>query len=672
MKKVQQAATVLQKNWRSFKARQELKQLKRAQNAAIVIQKHWRGLKARRELTQLKEENNLQQSAIIIQKNWKGFIARKRLILLKNEHKKHLSAIVISKYWKGLIARRELARLKETKRTNQAAMVLQKHWRGLKARRELSRLKIDRKFKLAAILIQKNWRGYKTRKEVAIIREEARVQKAVVLIQNQWRGLKARKELKALKEKKKIEISALVLQKHWRGLRSRKELRKIKEEKRIQAQIVHEQEKLTKCAIKIQAYWRGFRVRKQTIQAFVSIRNRLSIYQTNTSSILTLGFRIKNSLKILKYPCVPIQQIIMALIDMHRVTGLSPECCLIFTREGAIDILYNFIQNCNRSVPHMDLIKFCLQIFINLSKYSQTVEYILQPSGSLSILLNLLQAYQSSNPNIFMDACIIFTLLAQNESIKSYMLNKTECFIRKLVSIHSVLERRASLREKQTSRSSLGNKEQLNSTLGLSSSMLGNQSKKAMVIQFTLTPGWNLVKTTPIELVDPIGALEYLLDTLGVSYESSLAAASSRTPKKAQSLLSLNNNSAKKNRMIPDYVAPLPIKASKIPVSKNQPVDQKKAVRRLYRSIDSKPLAIEEETNFVRMEELTVYNNGEFELEGEQESVCGNESIRSVCSVSTIRSIGNLNNERPKLNSTAISLNTTTTTTVLTKTIKKP
>ena len=108
----------------------------------------------------------------------------------------------------------------------------------------------------------------------------------------------------------------------------------------------------------------------------------------------TLGARIRNSLQILGYPSVSIQQIIIALIDLEKVTRLSPECCRQFTREGAHDILYAFMQNCNRSVPHMDLVKICLQIFINLAKYAETVCDVLSPHFSLAVLSNLIQSYR--------------------------------------------------------------------------------------------------------------------------------------------------------------------------------------------------------------------------------------------------------------------------------------
>ena len=131
------------------------------------------------------------------------------------------------------------------------------------------------------------------------------------------------------------------------------------------------------------------------------------------------------------------------------MTRLSPECCKIFIRNDALGILYNFIAQCNRSVPHMDLIKYCLKIFTNLAKYIETVIYVLEPDKSLFILVNLLVAYQSNNPSIFMDVCVLFILLAQWRTLSEHLLSQKN-FIENLQTIYSKLERRDNLKKKPT------------------------------------------------------------------------------------------------------------------------------------------------------------------------------------------------------------------------------
>lgn len=318
-------------------------------------------------------------------------------------------------------------------------------------------------------------------------------------------------------------------------------------------------------AIKIQSLWRGFMVRKETnhIIGLNKIRDRLSFYiqSSSTSVEQTLGARIHNSLATLSFQNVSIQQIIIALIDLEKVTRLSPECCRRFIREGAPETLYLFMQNCNRSVPHMDLIKLCLQIFINLAKYNETVCQVLQPQTSLSNLINLIQSYQSSNPVIFMDVCVLFILLAQNEPLAAHLLNQ-ETFVKKLQSLHTVLERRVIFKKKSLNYTSvtLSGNANLNtssimpSTSGSSSSNVGNHgntpnllaipNKKGIVsVSFSMTPDWSLQqKKTIIELPDQLSALEYLLNTLNIKYEKEICVTGTKTPIKSKANSLFRNN----------------------------------------------------------------------------------------------------------------------------------
>jgi abnormal spindle-like microcephaly-associated protein len=155
--------------------------------------------------------------------------------------------------------------------------------------------------------------------------------------------------------------------------------------------------RLNKNAIKIQALWRGYTVRKHINQILHTIRTRLSCYVSTS----TLGVRMRNSFHLLGLANVPLQQIIIAFIDLDKVTHLSTECCNTFVQKGAINILYTFLLNCNRSVPHIDLIKLCLKILINLVKYNETVIRIMEPTDSLFILSNLLLSYHTNNPAIY-------------------------------------------------------------------------------------------------------------------------------------------------------------------------------------------------------------------------------------------------------------------------------
>ena len=340
------------------------------------------------------------------------------------------------------------------------------------------------------------------------------------------------------------------------------------------------------------------------------------------------------------------------------MTRLSPECCQIFTRDGALGILYSFIAQCNRSVPHMDLIKDCLKIFTNLAKYSETVVYVLEPDNSLFILVNLLVAYQSSNPSIFMDVCVLFILLAQWSTLSEHLLSQ-ENFIKKLQTIYSTLERRANLKTKSTV-----SNPQLNSTLNAgsasnvcASSTTSSLSKKTASVSFTISPEWSLSKKQSIELVEPLGALEYLLSVLGVRIEPSPAKQPSapKTPKrrslnpakelsaqkkleKAMSIecdLGPNLNEVSKSRKTINRfpTTKTPIKAqsksgSKTSLSKAKNVEPPKAATNVH-SADT--------TDLLTLEEF----------------LC--ESSNESCLIdTTIKSVASFHVDKPKMNSTSI------------------
>jgi abnormal spindle-like microcephaly-associated protein len=174
---------------------------------------------------------------------------------------------------------------------------------------------------------------------------------------------------------------------------------------------------------------------------------RFFLYKINFFKILIClkGARIRTSLGILRHPNHPIQLIMHALTDLDRVTKLSPECCAFFVRERAVDTLYTFILNCNRSVPHMDLVKLCLQVLINLAKYARTQEHVVVRAGgeALSIFMNLLQAYYVSNAHICMSVCVLLIVLVDKYEESRAFVFADKVFVKKLEQIHSTLERRA-------------------------------------------------------------------------------------------------------------------------------------------------------------------------------------------------------------------------------------
>jgi hypothetical protein len=478
--KLSQAATKIQ-HWFSVDMKQRLVFL-RLKRSVLVVQRRFR-------LKFMK----ICKSALVIQSTWRMYCVRRNYLKQMN------AAIFIQQWFRSKCDRLKYLKLK----------------RAIPFIQTRAKIWLNKRHK-AASLIQKSYRMHVFRKHMRAYRQSA------VKLQHWHRSMHLRYVF--LKQKRaiiKIQARARV----FLAMRLLNEKR-IEYERRVAQEKYVRQ--MNRFATKIQAYWRGYMVRKSTSHLINGIRNRLSIYIQSGN---TLGSRIHNSLKILRYPCVPIQQLITALSDLDKVTRLSPECCLLFTREGALNILYTFISSCNRSVPHMDLIKYCVQIFTNLAKYNETQGFILEPTNSLSILLDLLQAFHTSNPNIFMDVCVLFIILAQNDRIADAILSHEGC-VKKLQTIYQILERRACIRMQKQQQNQmvstiiaskdqlLTNSASLNTTYSKAPTCSSN-GKKVMTVTFTFAPEWNLnKKDANIQLLEPLGALEYLVNTLDLDFKS--------------------------------------------------------------------------------------------------------------------------------------------------------
>ena len=57
---------------------------------------------------------------------------------------------------------------------------------------------------------------------------------------------------------------------------------------------------------------------------------------------------------------------LVVVVDV--ATRLSPRCCERLVEVNAVHVVYRLIQSCNRSLPHMELIKYAANVLLNLVK----------------------------------------------------------------------------------------------------------------------------------------------------------------------------------------------------------------------------------------------------------------------------------------------------------------
>ena len=59
-------------------------------------------------------------------------------------------------------------------------------------------------------------------------------------------------------------------------------------------------------------------------------------------------------------------------------TRLSWVCCEKMVSVNAVTVLYRLVRSCNRSLPHMEIIKYTVNIMLNLAKvtYDKNIDPI--------------------------------------------------------------------------------------------------------------------------------------------------------------------------------------------------------------------------------------------------------------------------------------------------------
>lgn len=50
------------------------------------------------------------------------------------------------------------------------------------------------------------------------------------------------------------------------------------------------------------------------------------------------------------------------------VTRLSEVCCQQVVRDGALPVIFKVIKKCNRSLPHLEVIKYSISILFNVAQ----------------------------------------------------------------------------------------------------------------------------------------------------------------------------------------------------------------------------------------------------------------------------------------------------------------
>ncbi|NXO14867.1 ASPM protein, partial [Oriolus oriolus] len=544
--KVKESTIKLQAAYRRYKARLWVSKMRAAQ----VIQAWFRGYKARKEYA------SVLRAALVIQSHFRARQLRTRFLKMKS------CALTIQRVWRATRTARRVRQWFLAMKS--AAVKIQLAYRQYRARRLLRKVS-------AAVIIQTHLRAWQEGRLQFKKYNETRG--AVIKLQALIRGYLVRKKISEQKQKKRLlcftaaayhHISAikiqrayrihltlklaqtqissvLVIQRWFRAKMQRKRFlrdyqRLVRLQRVVRGWLNHRNEAATliqrnvrrflacrrrrKFAvgiIKFQALWRGYSWRKMTDTAKTrALRRSLEKANENSREENKLGNRTAIAIEhLLKYK--HLSYILAALKHLEVATRLSPLCCENMAQSRAIFSIFVLIRSCNRSVPCMDVIRYSVQVLLNVSKYERTTRAVYEAENSIDTLLDLLQMYRGKagdkvsekGGSIFTKTCCLLAILSK-DSKRALEIRRMPRTVSCIQSLYKLTARKHRMDAERTLV-----KQKTNTALGGSSSVPVTPLRIKTVSR--IKPDWVLRKDNMQEVVDPLQAIVMVMDTLGIT-----------------------------------------------------------------------------------------------------------------------------------------------------------
>ncbi|NWR89176.1 ASPM protein, partial [Furnarius figulus] len=518
------SAQVIQAWFRAYKARKEYVAVVKA---ALVIQSHFRMKKLRTWFLEMKF------SALTIQRRWRATLTARKIwhhfLATKN------AAVKIQLAYRQYWARKLLRKVS-------AAVIIQKHLQAWQKGR-LQFMKYN-KTRRAVIKLQAFIGGYLVRKKISEQKQKRRLLHFAAAAYHHLSAIKIQRTYRihlALKLAQSQISSVLIIQRWFRAKMQRKRFLKdyqriIRLQSAIRGWLNHRNDAATiiqrnvrrflacrrrrKFAvgiIKFQALWRGYTWRKANDTAKTKALRR-SLEKANEKSREENKLCNRTAIAIeylLKYK--HLSYILAALNHLEVATRLSSLCCENMAQSRAIFSIFVLIRRCNRSVPCMDVIRYSVQVLLNVAKYERTTQAVYEAENSIDTLLDLLQTYRGKagdkvsekGGSIFTKTCCLLAILSK-DSKRALEIRGMPRTVSCIQSLYKLTARKHRMDAERTLV-----KQKTGAVLGGSSSVPVTPIRIKTVSK--IKPDWVLRKDNMREVVHPLQAILMVMDTLGIA-----------------------------------------------------------------------------------------------------------------------------------------------------------
>ncbi|KAI8595971.1 hypothetical protein EDD21DRAFT_20184 [Dissophora ornata] len=435
------ASTIIQRKWRAVLAIRKAQEEFRSTRALVIAtQAQTRGAMVRRLYQELR------WAAVILQRRWRARLEGEAL--RKAYLEQWMAARTIQAAWRSS----QLTRIQRHAFLDLrwATIITQQRWRQILYTRAINK-KAEAERQTAAIMIQAAVRGSLVRNRIrehledrdrVLVRwvELSSLSFSAIVIQRSWRRHRNRKMAEL------HETAAVIIQRRWRQFMEGRQVHRLNTlaftmQTQIRGYLVRKQFAQDQQAIlKLQSWWRGHLVRQDCTAKIKAARKRIEHANATAEEHMKLGNRTTMALEIL-LSSGQLSAVLKACYHLDVVTRLSKNSCLRLVEHNVINIIFQLIKSCNRSQPHMEVLKHGLNIIENLSRDPDTVGSVFWAPEGMEILVDCAQAYRENEMVFESVVTILLIHLEQDESCRK-AVKAMAPEVKKLKGVLAVMERK--------------------------------------------------------------------------------------------------------------------------------------------------------------------------------------------------------------------------------------
>jgi abnormal spindle-like microcephaly-associated protein len=196
-------------------------------------------------------------------------------------------------------------------------------------------------------------------------------------------------------------------------------------------------------AIVLQTAWRAYAIRSNPgLAPLVAIRRRLAHATAVAVPERALGHRVDSALALLSSS--RLSSLMQACNTLSLATLVSYDVADRLVQEGALAHLFRLIRSCNRSTPHMELIKLALEVLENVARQSAYAATLVEDPTSVEVLVDLMQMYRDKEMLFRRTVAVLLAVCIRSVECRA-ILAAHVAQVKRMETVHALVDRKLRL-----------------------------------------------------------------------------------------------------------------------------------------------------------------------------------------------------------------------------------